>query len=167
VAGGEQLLAGARRAAFPFTGEVVRMAGAGAAVRASMPAGPGDAPVPGAWPCVDGEQDGVDAAGRAPGDAVVAEGTVHGGRRRPAPRSEKEEEERPGVCQRRLARRSRFALPEETTYASPWHSADCRQSLTFEARGSAREGAQPTKVKRAEQLGTAVASRARAPRILV
>ncbi len=77
MAGGEQLLAGACRAALPFAGEVVRLAGAGAAVRASTPTGPGDAPVPGAWSFMDGEENGVDAAGRAPGDAVVAEGAVH------------------------------------------------------------------------------------------
>ncbi|MEA2671321.1 MAG: hypothetical protein QOG45_1541, partial [Chloroflexota bacterium] len=53
------------------------MTGTGAAVRAQTAPGPCETPVPGARALVDGKQDALDAAGRSPGDVVVAEWAVH------------------------------------------------------------------------------------------
>jgi hypothetical protein len=53
------------------------MTGTGAAVRAWTAPGPCETPVPGARARVDGKQDALDAAGRSPGDVVIAEWAVH------------------------------------------------------------------------------------------
>jgi hypothetical protein len=143
VAGDQGLVTGAGGTALALAGEVVGMAGAGAAVGTETAACPGDAPVPRARPPVDGEEDGVDRAGSAPGHLAIAEGAGHRRVEREArspdgmgggvPVPRRWSGERAGVCQRRRARRRSSRRRRRSSRRA---SRRCRRSSAAMARMS-------------------------------